>query len=277
MFETLPRVARGLYRRFYNGFYRFRLSVLRSWKGGTLWLRRGDWWLPFHGDGDLQEVGYLMNGTSWFKDESERLHRWLPRDGVVVDAGANLGFMVLLFSGRVGPGGKVFAFEPSPIVFPRLEEVIEKNALQNVRSFNLGCGTAKKTETLVIPKSSGNASIKRNQSGTAGAGREVRIEIDSLDSVILPLTERVDFLKIDTEGFEDQVLAGAEQLISRFLPVIYIELSQQFPDSSRKAIEWLAARDYVFDREPRLDHVLSAENFLAFPPSLKTGVRKKME
>ena len=263
------QIVRGLVRRFVNWFYGFRLSFQRILKGGTLWSRRGGWWLPFHGDGDVQEISYQMHGEAWFKDEAERLQRWLPKGGVVVDAGANLGFMALLFSGCVGPEGRVFAFEPSPFVYPRLVEVIDKNGLQNIRHFNLGCGTARMCETLVVPRASGNASIKRDGVGLEGGGREVRIEIDALDNVLLPLTERVDFLKIDTEGFEDQVLTGAERLITRFRPVIYIELSQQFHDSSRKAIEWLVARGYSFDREPRLDRVLSADNFLAFPPERK--------
>jgi FkbM family methyltransferase len=266
-FRKNPRqIFRSLQRRFGNWFYGFRLSVRRKLKGGTLWFRRGGWWLPFHGDGDAQEISYLMHGEAWFKDEAERLQRWLPNDGVAVDVGANLGFMALLFAGCVGSGGKVFAFEPSPFVYPKLVEVIEKNGLQNIRHFNLGCGTARKTETLVIPRASGNASIKRDGVGLEGAALEVRIEIDALDSVLLPLTERVDFLKIDTEGFEEQVLAGAEQLIVRLHPVIYVELSQQYLESSRKAIAWLVARGYTFDREPKLEQVPSAENFLAFPP-----------
>lgn len=261
--ESTFRVARGLKIRAYGLW----LGLLRTLKGETLWRRRGGWWLPFHGDGDLQETQYQVHGATWFKDELQRLQHWLPKDGVVVDVGANLGFMALLFSGGVGSGGKVFAFEPSPFVYPKLVEVIEKNALRNVQCFNLGCGSVKGSETLVVPRSSGNASIKRDEVGAQDIQREFRIEIDTLDSVLLPLADRVDFLKIDTEGFEDRVLAGGDQLISRFRPVIYIELSQQFLDSSRRAIAWLVARGYTFDREPALEECQSGENFLAFPPN----------
>jgi len=267
--KGMSQFARGLRRRLGNLLYERWLSILRGVKGGTVWKRRGGWWLPFHGDGDRQELTYQMYGDAWFEEELERLQPWLPKDGVVVDAGANLGFMALLFSGRVGSDGKVFAFEPSPFAYSKLVEVMKKNAVRNVRCFNLGCGSAKSAETLVVPQSSGNASIVRNSAGSDALGRQVRIEIDTIDSVLLPLTDRVDFFKIDTEGFEDQVLAGADQLISRLQPVIYIELSKEFENSSRNAIEWLKSRGYTFDREPRPDHVLSAENFLAFPQGRK--------
>ena len=188
---------------------RWRLEFLHRLKGGTLWTRRGGYWLPFHADGDLQEIQYQVDGELWFKYETERLREYLPKDGVVVDVGANLGFTALLFAKHVGPGGRIFAFEPSPAVYAKLLQVVEKNQLSNVQCFNLGCGRARSRETLLVPASSGNATIRRSDIHLAEPCREINIEIDALDHVILPLAPKIDLLKIDTEGFEDQVLAGA--------------------------------------------------------------------
>ena len=244
---------------------RWRLEFLHRLKGGTLWTRRGGSWLPFHADGDLQEVQYQLEGEQWFKWESETLREYLPKDGVVIDVGANLGFAALLFAKLVGPDGQIYAFEPSPLAYTKLLEVVEKNELRNVRCFNLGCGTARRTETLLVPASSGNATIRRRGVQQAEACREISIQIDTLDNVILPLAQKIDFLKIDTEGFEDQVLAGAVELIGRYRPVVYLELSQQYGDSSIRAVAWLRARGYTFDRDPDLALAEGGDNFLAIP------------
>jgi FkbM family methyltransferase len=244
---------------------RWRLELLRRVKGGTLWTRRGGYWLPFHGDGDLQEVQYQLEGELWFKYETERLREYLPRDAVVVDVGANLGFTALLFAKLVGPGGQIYAFEPSPPIYAKLLQVVQKNQLANVRCFNLGCGATRKRETLLVPASSGNATIRRNGVHVEGAYGEINIEIDTLDHAILPLSPKVDFLKIDTEGFEDQVLAGAEEIIARDRPVVYIELSMEYGASSARAIAWLRARRYTFTRNPDLTSAHNGDNFLALP------------
>ena len=111
---------------------------------------------------------------------------------------------------------------------------------------------------LLVPASSGNATIQRDGARPEGAWREVIIQIDTLDSVILPQIAKLDLLKIDTEGFEDQVLAGAEELIARHRPLIYIELAQEYADASARAVAWLQSRGYKFDREVDLAKVRNA-------------------
>ncbi len=244
---------------------RWRLQLLRRFKGETLWTQRGGYWLPFHDDGDLQETMYQLEGEAWFKIESEHLAPHLPEGGVVIDVGANLGFSVLICAKYLGPGGRIFAFEPSSLVYPKLLEVVDKNELRNVQCFKLGCGATRKTEMLLVPASSGNATIRRDGIKPVESAREVKIEIDTLDRLILPLSDKVDLLKIDTEGFEDQVLRGAEELVRRYRPVIYLELSQEYGESSARAIAWLRERHYRFDRDPDLAAARNGDNFLAFP------------
>ncbi|MDH4452067.1 MAG: FkbM family methyltransferase [Verrucomicrobiota bacterium] len=234
--------------------------------GGTVWSKHHGAWLPYHGDGDQQEIYYQMHGADWLKAETEVVKKWLPKGGSVVDVGANTGFTALVFSNLIGPEGRVIAFEPSPIIYPRLVEVIEKNGLKDrVECLNLGCGTEARTETLMVPVSSGNATIKRDGVELHGSVREVQIKIDSLDTVLLDRLTRLDFLKIDTEGFEDQVLAGAEKVVECFRPVLYIELSQEYSKSSQAAIAWLKTRGYVFEKEPDLNSAHNGDNFIVYP------------
>ena len=243
----------------------WRWQFLQRRRQETLWVRRGGYWLPFHGDGDLQDLQYLYFGEMWFEAESQRLGPWLRPGGVVIDVGANLGFISLVLARHVGASGQIYAFEPSPFVYPKLVEVMNKNEVQNARCFQCGCGAERGTETLLVPKTSGNATIQRNSAQLAGVLREVTVEIDTLDGVILPQISRLDLLKIDTEGFEDQVLAGAFELVAQHRPLIYIELSQEYADSSARALAWLETRGYKFDRVVDLQKVWNGDNFLAFP------------
>jgi FkbM family methyltransferase len=247
------------------GLRRWHLQFLHRQRGQTLWLRRGGYWLPFHGDDDLQELQYLYFGEVWFAAESQRLGPWLQPGAVVIDVGANLGFISLVLARHVGAQGRIYAFEPSPLVYPKLLEVLSKNEVRNAQCFQRGCGAERRTATLLVPESSGNATIQRPAERPEGPLREVMIEIDTLDAMILPQISRLDLLKIDTEGFEDQVLAGARELVEQHRPLIYIELSQEYADSSARAVAWLEARGYKFDQEVDLANVRNGDNFLALP------------
>lgn len=256
----------GLRNRVHTLIWDYLLDLRFQLSGGTVWSRQGNHWLPYHGDGDQQEIYYQMHGAEWLSAETERVKKWLPKEAVVLDVGANTGFTALVFSNLIGPVGRVIAFEPSPIIYPRLVEVIEKNGLKDrVECLNLGCGTEARTETLMVPVSSGNATIKRDGVELHGSIREVQIKIDSIDKVLLDRLTRLDFIKIDTEGFEDQVLAGAVKVVERFRPVFYIELSQEYYKSSQAAMAWLKARDYLFETEPDLNTAHNGANFIVYP------------
>src|SRR5712691_9366092 len=116
----------------------WRWQFLQRRRRATLWVQRGGYWLPFHGDGDLQELHYLYFGEAWFEAESQRLGPWLRPGAVVVDVGANLGFTSLVLARHVGAHGRIYAFEPSPFVYPKLLEVMNKNQVQNARCFQCG-------------------------------------------------------------------------------------------------------------------------------------------
>lgn len=222
------------------------------------WVR-----LPFSGDGDLQEVYYHLNCEAWHEKEHSALAPYVRPGDTVVDVGANIGFMAALFHELVGEEGRVYAFEPSPRVFRKLERVIEVNNLSTVRPVNAGCGREPSTETLYqVSDSSGNASLvpiegQRRPDGSEG------VRLVCLDDFMRSRGERVDVLKIDTEGYESVVLEGAQEILERDRPVVYIELSQDYEGSSRESIRMLRERGYRFEPEPDLAHAHNGDNYLA--------------
>ena len=96
--------------------------------------------------------------------------------------------------------------------------------------------------------------------------REQAVRIVNLDKFLGPRLERLDFLKIDTEGFEDEVLAGASEILRRFKPVIYLELSSQRRAASERAVGLLRDHGYNFERELSLESSFLGDNFFALPP-----------
>jgi len=184
---------------------------------------------------------------------------------VAVDVGANIGFISALLSKLCGSSGRIHSFEPSPTTFAKLKEVVARNNFSNVTLHNAGCGEFPAEMDLHLTESSGNSSLRAEAANLSGLRQKQRVRIEVLDEFLAPHISRLDFLKIDTEGFEDQVLKGSRGLIRRFQPVVYIELSAEYQNSSLCAVDFLKSEGYSFDSEPDFDNAHTGDNFIARP------------
>lgn len=128
----------------------------------------------------------------------------------VVDAGANIGDSTGPFLERVGPAGKVFAFEPNPDAFACLVKNCPDASCYQV---------ALSHEAVAYPfqrcENEGASHITNNSTET--------VQAITLDSFKL---DKLDFLKIDVEGFELHVLGGAHQTIKDCRPTMLIEINE---------------------------------------------------
>jgi FkbM family methyltransferase len=169
--------------------------------------------------------GYFINfvdsalSISYFVNKSERytdvilLKDMLRHGNVVVDIGANIGTVTLPASKFVGNKGKVYSFEPHPKTFTFLQENVKSNKLDNIELFCLGCGN--KHEILKFTSLRGDDQNKISEQGN------IEIKVVTLDSV---LTDNVDLLKIDTEGWELNVLQGSLNLLKN-TKAVFIEFN----------------------------------------------------
>jgi len=136
--------------------------------------------------------------------ELSYLKRNIPAGGVVLDVGANFGVMSVIMSRLSGPGGRVFAFEPIPATFEALETNIRRNGCSNVTCLGLGVGA--KAGTLRFTNSSDAATNRMDPSA------DLAVPVTSIDEFCAQKDiDRIDFLKIDVEGAELQVLEGSRQ------------------------------------------------------------------
>ncbi len=142
----------------------------------------------------------------------------------VVDAGANIGLHTLFFAKRVGPEGRVYAFEPGQSAFDRLESHVKRNRLANVRCFHCALGAAEGVVALAenCQDNSRNFVVE----ASAEAAGCMNIGLRPLDQILKKENvSRVDFLKIDVEGFEPQVLEGASNYLrQQSIRVLQLEL-----------------------------------------------------
>ena len=155
---------------------------------------------------------------------SEVLFRLTRPSDVLVDAGANLGYMTLLGAVAAGPAGRVLSFEPNPRVAEwlrrNIERARERYEMATVDLHASALGAVAGTATLVLPHASAandglayiadarEGSNIHERSGNSGeAGHCIGVRVAKLDDVIG--AERVGVMKIDVEGHEHQVLEGS--------------------------------------------------------------------
>lgn len=173
--------------------------------------------------------------------EWQLLAPYCKYEGVVVEVGANIGAHTVNIAKAVGPGGRVVAIEPQPIVFQSLCANLALNSILNVDALNCAC--ADTSRLLLMPP------IDYGHPGNFGgvslvetnASSGLRVRCEPLDDLLQGF-DRIDLIKIDVEGMELDVIAGASRVIQRFMPVLYVENDR--PKKSRQLIECLHALGY---------------------------------
>jgi len=177
------------------------------------------------------------------------LGRLKPGD-VFVDVGANIGFYSLRARRRVGPGGRVIAFEPNPVILRRLRRNLELNeANGRVEVFDVALGDENGTATLYssAQASHGESSLRDQGWHTV---ETCSIDVRKLDELAAGANiARIDFLKIDVEGAEKLVFVGAAETIRKCVPSILLEVNSRA--AARFGFEPLDATRFLLSLNPR--------------------------
>lgn len=143
----------------------------------------------------------------------------------VIDIGANVGFFSLLFSTLVGRNGKVTSFEPQPSAVTRLNENVRLNQHLQVNVHQLAASDVTGTLSFYCgPEDhSGVASLR----SIDHFSRRIDVNTAPLDEII-PAQQQVHLIKIDVEGAEAKVIAGATRTIGMWRPDIVVEVSNSY-------------------------------------------------
>lgn len=191
-------------------------------------------------DPDDEVQRHFLLGEFYEQRELETVRLSIPREAVVLDVGTNVGNHAVYFD-KILKCTRVICFEPNPEAIGLLRENIHFNQALSVDLSRLGVG---------VGRAPGHARIFLPQAHNLGAAKlEEAAEgegfrVDTLDN-LLPDIPQVDFIKIDTEGMELDVLAGAGILIARFRPTLLVEVEESH---RRGFVEWCELNHYRIDQ-----------------------------
>jgi FkbM family methyltransferase len=141
-----------------------------------------------------------------------------PND-VIYDVGANIGLYSMAIAKAVDT--RLFAFEPNPETFTKLNKNISLNKFCSIKAFNFALGNKDSiTDFLMSNQPERSSFYKYNAAWNTKIKKTIQVEVKQIDSLCLPLPQHI---KIDTEGAEPLVLQGATQTILKSKPILYIE------------------------------------------------------
>jgi FkbM family methyltransferase len=158
-------------------------------------------------------------------DSSEHLLNYLEKSEVIFDIGANIGqtaFNMYQTQVKKGLNPIIYAFEPYPKTFSKLESNIRLNKTTEIHAFNIGLSTEKGVLHMMqhSPANSGGFRM------TTDSANSISVPVISLDEFVSEhQIAPIDFIKIDVEGFEVQVLNGAQKILEQFRPILVFEYS----------------------------------------------------
>ncbi|WP_425259342.1 FkbM family methyltransferase [Rubrivivax sp. RP6-9] len=191
---------------------------------------------------------YALRCGHFYQDEIVALLAHLLRPGdVVVDVGANIGFVSLAAVRLVGPGGHVHAFEPNPVLVRRLRKSIAHNDIRNLSVTTVALGAQRGIVRLVAGAHHGTTRITV---GDEAPGQPC-VKLERGDDLLrdkLPAHVPV-LVKIDVEGAELGVLQGMPDLLRRPRTRFYVELgdthARRFGSSAAEVFALFRAHGYT--------------------------------
>lgn len=192
--------------------------------------------------------------------------RNLVRPGqLAIDVGANVGTYAHELARLTG---RVIAFEPNPVLAATLADL----GLKGVEVRQVALSSTDGSADLQVPLLNGLATLRTDMQ--LGDGVEhVTVPTARLDGLNL---DKIAFIKIDVEGFEEEVLAGAAATIARDLPILLIEIEERHNPGGLARIEaklnrlgyacyfyragaWRVLADFIPDQYQRVDRDMEAQ------------------
>lgn len=185
----------------------------------------------------------MILGT-WEREMQDIFSRYLKPGNMVYDLGAHQGFLSAVAGKLTGASGKVYSFEPFPYNYNFLSENIHLNNLKNVKTFQAAVSDkAGKVKFSNSIHDTANTYLKQSPEFKNNLLEVNAISLDALleSKEIAP----PDFIKIDVEGAELDVLHGAQRLFFNYSPVVYLETHNVHnPGVDQQCLDWLSEKGY---------------------------------
>jgi FkbM family methyltransferase len=204
-------------------------------------INRDNYQIWFHPTSHIARVIWIDPQA---RRADERILSFLRAGDTIVDIGANIGTVSLAAASIVGKLGKVLAIEPHPETFQNLESNIRLNKYTNITTFQYAVGRENKIICF--------SNLSSDDQNFVVSDGVIEVKQVTLDSLIEEQSiKHVDMLKIDTEGYEKEILLGAQKMLNK-VDCIYIETREtnlvHFSTSVRELIQLLRDAGYYMCR-----------------------------
>jgi FkbM family methyltransferase len=205
-------------------------------------------------------VTALARWTPYLESEMCGLRSLVGPGSVCVDIGSAAGLYTIALSRLAGASGEVHSVEPLPFTHLFWTRILAGGRSGNVRHHTLALGVEPGADTMSVPIGryglvTGRSFLNRRADGPDSnaefEGRiAVTVAVDTLDELVeREAMSRLDFIKIDVEGAELQVLEGGQRVIETHQPVMLIEIearhAARYRCSPDEVTGWLFKRGYT--------------------------------
>lgn len=161
-----------------------------------------------------------------------------------IDIGANLGYYSTFLSKYAGTQGKIYAVEPVPLFAKIWKDNVVLSFKKNLELLPYALGAENKTVTMSTPIVDGvlhHGMTKVSDGNTTNIASEFQAEMKNPDELFAGLP-KLNFIKIDVEGYEQYVLSSMTQIIQKFRPLIQAELGGE--ENRKKVLTLLTGLGY---------------------------------
>ena len=213
---------------------------------------------------DDKYIGQRIALKKYEKYETALFLSQLSSESVVVDVGANIGYYTMLAAKVVK---KVYAIEPDKKCFEILKKNVRENNLKNVVLINKAASDKREKKYLIRDEENlGNSRIKPTPNPSldkeGNTNNKNIIYADTLDNILVN-EQIISLIKIDTQGWEPEVILGAKKVIKKHRPIMFLEYTpSEYKD--RKMINFL---------KKNYQNIWSINDFAEVPWPIFKGVK----
>ncbi|MDD3875259.1 MAG: FkbM family methyltransferase [Bacteroidales bacterium] len=191
-------------------YLHFRINRKLNFKTNTYKLKpdsKVSFFLKFQPNTDFHRHSLYAAGA-YERDITAHIIDAAPKQDIFLDVGACIGYYTIL-AASINPFLQIFSFEPDPLSFTELECNIDLNNCSNIKAFNFAAGSERGDKLLYKGLFPEQNSLIRNKEKKV---ETLLVKTEKIDG-ILSFTQKNILIKIDTEGYEFEVVKGMQELI----------------------------------------------------------------
>lgn len=205
---------------------------------------------------------HIKQDKPWEPHFKTVIEHFISPGDVVLDCGANFGYNAVLMGKRLNNQGSLIAFEPQRIIHQQLNGNLILNNIFNAITYQIALGDGTQSQTTMRPVNYEDSWVNIGDTSIGEGGEEVNIY--KLDDFEL---NKVNFIKMDVQGYELFVLEGAKELLKSFQPNLFVEIEPhqliKFGITETQLIDYIKSlgyRMFRIDNEYPCDHICTINN-----------------